>query len=130
MVGGEKTTIKMSDFRGKWTILFFYPLDFTFVCPVSRVAASGRAAVRQPGLLLSAVHGFGREWRVDLAWCKLPPCHPSHQTEIIAFNDRHKEFEKHNCQLIAASCDSAVRAPLSRARAPAASIASKPDPPT
>lgn len=25
--------MKLSDFRGKWTILFFYPADFTFVCP-------------------------------------------------------------------------------------------------
>ncbi len=27
----EKKTFK--DFRGKWTVLFFYPADFTFVCP-------------------------------------------------------------------------------------------------
>ncbi|WP_298271735.1 peroxiredoxin [Geobacter sp.] len=26
-------TIKLSSFRGKYVILFFYPLDFTFVCP-------------------------------------------------------------------------------------------------
>ncbi len=25
--------IKLSDFRGKWVVLFFYPADFTFVCP-------------------------------------------------------------------------------------------------
>ncbi|NCN07911.1 redoxin domain-containing protein [Candidatus Falkowbacteria bacterium] len=25
--------IKLSDYRGKWLILFFYPADFTFVCP-------------------------------------------------------------------------------------------------
>jgi alkyl hydroperoxide reductase subunit AhpC len=25
--------IKLSDFKGKWVVLFFYPLDFTFVCP-------------------------------------------------------------------------------------------------
>ena len=25
--------IKLSDYRGKWLILFFYPQDFTFVCP-------------------------------------------------------------------------------------------------
>ena len=25
--------VKFSDFRGKWTILFFYPADFTFICP-------------------------------------------------------------------------------------------------
>lgn len=25
--------IKLSQYRGKWMILFFYPADFTFVCP-------------------------------------------------------------------------------------------------
>jgi len=24
---------KISDFRGKWLVLFFYPADFTFICP-------------------------------------------------------------------------------------------------
>lgn len=31
-------TVKLSDFRGKWVCLFFYPLDFTFVCPTEIVA--------------------------------------------------------------------------------------------
>ncbi|NTW30009.1 MAG: redoxin domain-containing protein [Candidatus Moranbacteria bacterium] len=25
--------VRLSDYRGKWLILFFYPADFTFVCP-------------------------------------------------------------------------------------------------
>lgn len=25
--------IRLSDYKGKWVILFFYPADFTFVCP-------------------------------------------------------------------------------------------------
>ncbi len=25
--------INLEDYRGKWTVLFFYPADFTFVCP-------------------------------------------------------------------------------------------------
>ncbi|MGB5107000.1 MAG: peroxiredoxin [Candidatus Zixiibacteriota bacterium] len=25
--------IGLSDYKGKWVVLFFYPLDFTFVCP-------------------------------------------------------------------------------------------------
>ena len=25
--------VKLSDYRGKWVVLFFYPADFTFVCP-------------------------------------------------------------------------------------------------
>jgi peroxiredoxin (alkyl hydroperoxide reductase subunit C) len=24
---------KLADYQGKWLVLFFYPLDFTFVCP-------------------------------------------------------------------------------------------------
>lgn len=30
---GEFKEISLSDFNGKWKCLFFYPLDFTFVCP-------------------------------------------------------------------------------------------------
>lgn len=33
VVGTEFKNIKLSDYRGKWVVLFFYPLDFTFVCP-------------------------------------------------------------------------------------------------
>ncbi len=28
-----KDNVRLSDFKGKYLILFFYPLDFTFVCP-------------------------------------------------------------------------------------------------
>lgn len=45
--------------NGKCTILFFYPKDFTFVCP----------------------------------------------TELVAFQDKLKEFEKRNCQVVACSTD-------------------------
>ncbi|RME52122.1 peroxiredoxin [Candidatus Woesearchaeota archaeon] len=27
------TTVNLSDYKGKWVVLFFYPADFTFVCP-------------------------------------------------------------------------------------------------
>jgi hypothetical protein len=29
--------INLNDFKGKWVCLFFYPLDFTFVCPTEIV---------------------------------------------------------------------------------------------
>jgi alkyl hydroperoxide reductase subunit AhpC len=32
----------LRDFRGKWLIFFFYPLDFTFVCPTEILALSDR----------------------------------------------------------------------------------------
>lgn len=31
--GGDFKEISLADFKGKWVVLFFYPLDFTFVCP-------------------------------------------------------------------------------------------------
>lgn len=33
MPNKEFQEIQLSDYRGKWLVLFFYPLDFTFVCP-------------------------------------------------------------------------------------------------
>lgn len=30
---GKLVKIRLSDYRGKWLVLFFYPADFTFVCP-------------------------------------------------------------------------------------------------
>jgi len=37
-------TIRLSDYRGKYVVLFFYPLDFTFVCPTEIIAFNDRLA--------------------------------------------------------------------------------------
>lgn len=34
--------VKLSDYRGKWLVLLFYPLDFTFVCPTELTTFSDR----------------------------------------------------------------------------------------
>ena len=34
---GEFKTISSEDVKGKWAIFFFYPADFTFVCPTELV---------------------------------------------------------------------------------------------
>ncbi|MFP5264447.1 MAG: peroxiredoxin [Blastocatellia bacterium] len=34
--------IRLSDYRGKWLVLLFYPLDFTFVCPTELTTFSDR----------------------------------------------------------------------------------------
>ncbi|CAK4077712.1 unnamed protein product [Aphanomyces euteiches] len=59
VVRGDIDEISLHDYLGKYVVLFFYPKDFTYVCP----------------------------------------------TEIIAFNDRAKEFEALDTQLICASTD-------------------------
>jgi peroxiredoxin (alkyl hydroperoxide reductase subunit C) len=39
----EFKTVRLSDYRGKkYVVLFFYPLDFTFVCPTEITAFSDR----------------------------------------------------------------------------------------
>lgn len=37
---GAFKEIKLSDYKGKWVILFFYPMDFTFVCPTEIISFS------------------------------------------------------------------------------------------
>lgn len=44
--------VKLSDYRGKWLILLFYPLDFTFVCPTELTAFSDR---------IDEINGIGAE---------------------------------------------------------------------
>jgi len=34
--------VKLSDYQGKWLVLLFYPLDFTFVCPTELTTFSDR----------------------------------------------------------------------------------------
>ena len=40
MPDGSFKQIKLSDYKGKYVVLFFYPLDFTFVCPTEIIAFS------------------------------------------------------------------------------------------
>ncbi|MCY0898047.1 MAG: peroxiredoxin [Firmicutes bacterium] len=37
---GETRPVTLEQYRGQWLILFFYPHDFTFVCPTEIVALS------------------------------------------------------------------------------------------
>lgn len=40
--GSEFIDVSLSDYQGKWLVMFFYPLDFTFVCPTEITAFSER----------------------------------------------------------------------------------------
>ena len=44
--------VKLSDYKGKWLIQLFYPLDFTFVCPTELIHFSDR---------LEEINGVGAE---------------------------------------------------------------------
>jgi alkyl hydroperoxide reductase subunit AhpC len=42
LADGSFKNVSLSDFRGKYVVLFFYPLDFTFVCPTEIIGFSDR----------------------------------------------------------------------------------------
>lgn len=43
MPNKEFAPVSLSDYKGKYVLLFFWPLDFTFVCPTEIIAFSDRA---------------------------------------------------------------------------------------
>jgi len=43
VVDGSFKQISIKDYKGKYVILFFYPLDFTFVCPTEIIAFNDRS---------------------------------------------------------------------------------------
>ncbi|KAJ1558744.1 Peroxiredoxin-2 [Nowakowskiella sp. JEL0078] len=44
VVNSEFGRISLDDYKGKWVVLFFYPLDFTFVCPTEIIEFSERSS--------------------------------------------------------------------------------------
>lgn len=42
MPDGSFKDVSLRDYRGKYVVLFFYPLDFTFVCPTELIALDER----------------------------------------------------------------------------------------
>ena len=42
VIKGAMKELKLTDYRGKYLVFFFYPLDFTFVCPTEILAFNDR----------------------------------------------------------------------------------------
>ena len=71
VIDQEFQTKKLSSYRGKYIVLFFYPLDFTFVCPTEVIAFSDRyeefAKINTEILAISVDSEFSH-----LAWIQTP----------------------------------------------------------
>jgi len=71
LVNGANKQVSLDDYKGKWKVLFFYPLDFTFVCPTEIIAYSDAAdkfKAMNCELIACSVDSFFS----NLAWTKQP----------------------------------------------------------
>ncbi len=70
-------TFKLQNYKGKWVILFFYPLDFTFVCPTEILALNNtyedfkKAGAEIFGISVDSVYSH-RTWSKELGELKFP----------------------------------------------------------
>uniref|UniRef100_A0A7S0QX20 thioredoxin-dependent peroxiredoxin n=1 Tax=Pyramimonas obovata TaxID=1411642 RepID=A0A7S0QX20_9CHLO len=71
VVDGEITSISLDDYKGKWVVLFFYPKDFTFVCPTEIIAFSDRAK-EFADLNCQVIAASTDTEECHLAWTKTP----------------------------------------------------------
>jgi peroxiredoxin (alkyl hydroperoxide reductase subunit C) len=80
VVGGDATLltpdnafveISIDDYKGKWVCLFFYPLDFTFVCPTE-------------------IEEFGRNYELFMALnCEVIACSTDSHHSHLAWRSSH-----------------------------------------
>lgn len=71
VVDGQFKDLQLEDFKGKYLVLFFYPLDFTFVCPTELIAFSDN--MDKFAAINAAVVGVSTDSHFShLAWINLP----------------------------------------------------------
>ena len=71
VVNGKFETFKLADYRGKWMVLFFYPFDFTFVCPTEIVSFSD--SVGEFRAINAEIAGVSTDsHHTHLAWINTP----------------------------------------------------------
>lgn len=97
--------VKLSEYIGKkYVILFFYPLDFTFVCPTGQFKTYSHIHYCQN--LKTATLYISCELITYFILFLL--FFNFFMTEITAFSDRYEEFQKLNTEVLGVSIDSVV----------------------
>jgi peroxiredoxin (alkyl hydroperoxide reductase subunit C) len=72
VVGGDFKDISLTDYKGKWVVLYFYPLDFTYVCPTEitqfrdSLPKFKEAGAEVIGVSIDSVHSHRRWIKDDL----------------------------------------------------------------
>lgn len=70
--GSAFLRVSPADYRGRWLVLFFWPMDFTFVCP-TEIAEFGRRAAEFDARGASVLGCSIDSEYVHLAWRQIHP---------------------------------------------------------
>ena len=85
--GSEFRTVDAHELEGTWTAIFFWPLDFTFVCPTELVEFN--RALREFRALAARVYGVsGDSDHAHLAWRKENPALRNLEFPMLADADK------------------------------------------
>jgi peroxiredoxin (alkyl hydroperoxide reductase subunit C) len=92
--GTDFKEIKLSDFQGKYVVMFFYPLDFTFVCPTELHAFQEKADAFKK--LNCEVIGVSVDSHFShLAWLNTPKAEGGiHGVKYPVVSDIHKTISR------------------------------------
>ncbi len=67
--GATVKTVSLDDYRGKWLVLFFYPADFSFICP-TEITGFNKELERFTKLNAAVLGGSVDGKFAHLAWLK------------------------------------------------------------
>lgn len=69
VTGKDVSTVSLEDYRGRWLVLFFYPADFSFVCP-TEITGFNKEIDRFKNLNTAVLGGSVDGKYAHLAWIK------------------------------------------------------------
>jgi peroxiredoxin 2/4 len=77
VAGGEERRFRLADLKGRWAVLFFYPADFTFICPTEILGFErrlGEFEALQAAVLAVSVDDLAshQQWAAELGGIRLP----------------------------------------------------------
>lgn len=93
---GEFGKVSLNDYKGKWKLLFFYPLDFTFVCPTEITELSEKAkefeelGVQVLLASIDSVHSH-KAWSKDIGDLAYPMLSDLNKELSLMFNILHDD---------------------------------------
>ena len=95
---GEFVKVNLDDYLGKYVVLFFYPMDFTFVCPTEIISFSDASIELEK--MNAVVLGCSVDSQyVHMRWCNTPKKHGGlGGIKIPLIADINKEIcDAYNC---------------------------------